>query len=80
MEFDVIVEVPRGQANKYEADGAGVQAPARPADLVIVVVWWRQTPPTTPRAPIYSRTHTDLTWVYAFSTSWPISRPQPDCL
>src|SRR4029450_4132119 len=28
----------------------------------------------------HSRIHTDLIWVYRLRTSWPISRPHPDCL
>ena len=28
----------------------------------------------------YSAEHTDFTSVYSSRTSWPISRPQPDCL
>lgn len=28
----------------------------------------------------YSAVQTDFTSVYCFNTSWPISRPQPDCL
>ena len=32
------------------------------------------------RMPVYSSVVTALTSVYAWSASWPISRPQPDCL
>ena len=39
----------------------------------------RPTRPLAIRRP-YKAAQTDFTSVYCSSTSWPISRPQPDCL
>jgi hypothetical protein len=44
-------------------------------ELPIADGLWRRA-----RGRAYKPTTTALVWVYSSSTSWPISRPQPDCL